>query len=42
MIRLLSNLPRTTHCDFLSIINSSLLIDIALEKKGVPSFYGLA
>ena len=33
MVRLLWNLPRTTHCDFLSTINSSLPMDIALEKK---------
>ena len=33
MVRLLWNLPRTTHCDFLSTINSSLPMDIALEKR---------
>ena len=33
MVRLLWNLPRTTHCYFLSTINSSLPMDIALEKK---------
>ena len=33
MVRLLWNLPRTTHFDFLSTINSSLPMDIALEKK---------
>ena len=42
MVRLLWNLPRTTHCDFLSTIISSLPMDIALEKKGVANFYGLA
>ena len=33
MARLLWILPRTTHCDFLSTINSSLPMDIALEKR---------
>ena len=33
MARLLWNPPRTTHCDFLSTINSSLPMDIALEKR---------
>ena len=33
MVRLLCNLPRTTHCEFLSPINSSLPMDIALEKR---------
>ena len=33
MVRLLWNLPRTTHCEFLSTINSSLHMDIALEKR---------
>ena len=37
MVQLLWNLPRTTLCDFLSTINSSLSIDIALEKA-VASF----
>ena len=27
------SLPRTTHCDFLSTINSSLPMNIALEKR---------
>ena len=31
MVQLLWNLPLTTHCDFLSTINSSM--DIALEKR---------
>ena len=33
MVRLLWNLPRTTNCDFLLTINSSLPMDIALEKR---------
>ena len=42
MIRLLWNLPCTTHCDFLSTINSYLPMDIALEKRCSKFFYGLA
>ena len=40
MVRLLWNLPRTTHCDFLSTINSSLPMDIALEKRCGKFFMG--
>ena len=42
MVRLIWNLPRTTHCDFLSTINSSLPMDVALEKCVASFFYGLA
>ena len=35
------NIIITTHCDFLSTINSSLPMDIALEKR-CSKFYGLA
>ena len=33
MVQLLWNLPHTTHCDFLSTINSYLPMDIALKKR---------
>ena len=33
MVRLLWNLSRTINCDFLSTINSSLSMDIVLEKR---------